>query len=60
MQTLPGPRKDFRDRITRPGDLIVMMAGARPIYGKQPLYFRSRTLKRRAALPADPPKRAHY
>lgn len=55
--TLPGPRKNGRDQITRPGDLIVIVAGKRPIYGVQPLYFRDPALARRARLPATIPAR---
>lgn len=51
-RSLPGPRKAPGGRITRPGHLLVIMAGCRPIYGIQPLYFRDRALRERAAYPA--------
>ncbi len=36
---LPGPVKDADGMITKPGDMIIYVAGYPAIYGKQPLYF---------------------
>ena len=43
----------------RPGDMLIFLAGGRPLYGRQWLYFRDRTFRRRAALaPPRPPRHA--
>lgn len=47
--SLPGLRRGFLGGI-KPGDMLVFVAGHRPIYGRQWIYFRDRELKRRAAL----------
>lgn len=52
---LPGPKKSghgANERITSPGDMLIFMAGHRPIYGKQMLYFLDPELARRAAFNA--------
>lgn len=51
---LPAATKDAGDRITAPGDMLVLVAGEAPIYGKQPLYFLDPVLRQRAAIP--PPR----
>lgn len=47
--SLPGLRKDMFGR-TRPGDMLVFVAGHRPIYGRQALYFRDRELAARSRM----------
>jgi type IV secretion system protein VirD4 len=49
---LPGPVKDARGQIVRPGDMLVFVAGFPAIYGKQPLYFADPIFKERAELRA--------
>jgi len=53
---LPGIRKGFWGRII-PGDMLIFIAGQRPIYGRQWLYFQDKVLKKRVALPPPEMKR---
>jgi type IV secretion system protein VirD4 len=50
---LPGPAKDADGKITKPGDMIIYVAGFPAIYGKQPLYFQDAVFAARAAV--NPP-----
>ena len=50
---LPGPTKDADGKITKPGDMIIYVAGFPAIYGKQPLYFQDAIFAARAAV--NPP-----
>ena len=50
---LPGATKDASGRITKPGDMIIYVAGYPAIYGVQPLYFQDETFAARAKV--DPP-----
>ena len=52
VMRLEGPRKDVSGNITRPGALIVIIAGMRPIYGTQVLYFRDHRLNQRSRMQA--------
>ena len=45
------------DILVEPGDLLIFYGGGRPIYGKQPLYFKYPELERRSRLP--PPDESH-
>lgn len=49
--SLPGLRRGLLGGV-KPGDMLVFVAGHRPIYGRQWIYFRDRELKRRAAMSA--------
>ncbi len=51
VMRLPGAKKDAEGNITEAGDMLIFAGGARPIYGKQPLYFKYPELARRANLP---------
>ena len=50
---LPGATKDASGRITKPGDMIIYVAGYHAIYGIQPLYFQDEVFAARAKV--DPP-----
>ncbi|SFK88891.1 type IV secretion system protein VirD4 [Nitrosomonas aestuarii] len=50
---LPGATKDASGRITKPGDMIIYVAGYPAIYGVQPLYFQDEVFAARAKV--DPP-----
>jgi type IV secretion system protein VirD4 len=50
---LPGPMKDAEGKITKPGDMIIYVAGFPAIYGTQPLYFQDETFTARAQV--NPP-----
>lgn len=50
VMRLPGPKKDGRGHITAPGDMLIFIAGQLPIYGKQVLYFKDKTLLERAKM----------
>jgi len=39
------------ERIVAPGDMLIFVAGTRPIYGKQILYFNDPELNRRSLIP---------
>ncbi|SOD22785.1 type IV secretory system conjugative DNA transfer family protein [Nitrosomonas ureae] len=47
-----GPEKDESGKITKPGDMIIYVAGYPAIYGKQPLYFQDPVFAARAAIAA--------
>lgn len=49
---LPGAKKDKDGRITKPGDMIIYVAGYPAIYGQQPLFFQDKTFLARAQIPA--------
>lgn len=63
IMRLTPPRKDARDIVTRPGAMLVFVAGHAPILGTQSLYFRDPVLppvpayRRRPALPVCPFRR---
>jgi type IV secretion system protein VirD4 len=50
---LPGLTKDADGKITKPGDMIIYVAGFPAIYGKQPLYFQDPVFSARAQV--NPP-----
>ncbi len=52
VMALPGPRKNAAGDIVEPGEMIVRVAGAPPIRGRQPLYFKDENFLARAKLPA--------
>jgi type IV secretion system protein VirD4 len=52
VMALPGPRKNQAGDIVEPGEMIVRVAGAPPIRGRQPLYFKDEFFLARAKLPA--------
>ncbi len=47
---LPAAKIDDEDNITEAGDLLIFPGGSRPIYGKQPLYFKYPELVRRSTF----------
>ena len=47
---LPSPEKDADGKITKPGDMIIYVAGYPAIYGKQPLYFQDEVFSARAKV----------
>ena len=49
---MTSPEKDAGGKITKPGDMIIYVAGYPAIYGKQPLYFQDSVFSARAAVPA--------
>ncbi len=49
---MTGPEKDAEGKITKPGDMIIYVAGYPAIYGVQPLYFQDETFAARAAVAA--------
>jgi len=49
---MTGPEKDAEGNITKPGDMIIYVAGYPAIYGVQPLYFQDETFAARAAVAA--------
>ena len=50
IRSLPAIRKGVTGAI-KPGDMLIFVAGHRPIYGRQKLYFQDKVLKARAAIP---------
>jgi type IV secretion system protein VirD4 len=57
VMRIPAPLKEgqgTQEKIIWPGDMLVFIAGHRPIYGKQMLYFFDDVLRARAEMP--PPK----
>ncbi len=50
VMRLPGPEKDRAGNISRPGDMLIFVAGLAPIYGQQVLYFRDPILSARAQV----------
>ena len=55
VMALPGPKKNAQGDIEEPGEMIIRVAGAAPIRGRQPLYFLDPVFLARAkiAAPAD-------
>ena len=55
VMALPGPKKNAQGDIEEPGEMIIRVAGAAPIRGRQPLYFLEPVFLARAkiAAPAD-------
>lgn len=51
VMRLPGPKKDKDGDILEPGDMLVFVAGRRPILGKQVLYFQNVEMARRSQMP---------
>lgn len=54
VRRLPGPIKEGADgtgSIKEAGDMLVIVSGASPIYGKQILYFKDPTFSRRSLVP---------
>jgi type IV secretion system protein VirD4 len=49
---LPAAVKDSKGNIIEPGDMLIFLAGNRPIYGKQILYFKDPVFSARAKIPA--------
>lgn len=49
---LPGLKKNSKGEATEPGDLLLFIAGQRPIYGKQLLYFKDKVFLDRAKMAA--------
>ena len=47
---LPAAKTNDEGDITEAGDLLIFLGGSRPIYGKQPLYFKYPELVRRSTL----------
>ncbi|MDR1744296.1 MAG: type IV secretory system conjugative DNA transfer family protein [Planctomycetota bacterium] len=52
VMAMPGPKKNAVGDIEEPGEMIVRVAGAAPIRGRQPLYFLDDTFLARAKVPA--------
>lgn len=55
IMRLPGPVKDASDRITKPGEMLVFVAGNPVIRGQQILYFNDPTFAARSKI-APPPQ----
>jgi type IV secretion system protein VirD4 len=49
---LPAAVKDSEGNIIEPGDTLIFVAGSRPIYGKQILYFKDPVFAARTKMPA--------
>lgn len=47
---LPGAQKDSAGKVTKPGDMLIFVAGNPTIYGKQILYFMDLTLSKRSKM----------
>lgn len=52
VMTMPGPEKDRRGMITKPGRMIVTVAGMPSVYGTQSLFFLYPEILRRNNMPA--------
>jgi len=52
VMALPGPKKNSAGDIEEPGEMIIRVAGAAPIRGRQPLYFFDDTFLARARISA--------
>ena len=52
VMALPGPKKNSVGDIEEPGEMIIRVAGAAPIRGRQPLYFFDDVFLARAKVPA--------
>jgi type IV secretion system protein VirD4 len=53
LMRLPGPVKEGQgeaQRIVSPGAMLIFIAGQKPIFGKQLLYFQDPTLSKRSAI----------
>ena len=51
VMRLPAAQTDDDQNILEAGDMLIFAGGARPIYGKQPLYFKYPELVRRSRIP---------
>ncbi len=51
IMALKKPRKDDAGRIVENGEMVIFVAGERPILGTQVLYFNDATFSRRAMIP---------
>ncbi len=49
---LPSSVKDVEQNITKPGDMLVFVAGFPPVYGKQILYFLDKIFSERSKVDA--------
>lgn len=54
IMQLPGPKKDSKDNIVEPGEMLVFVAGYPVIRGRQILYFRDPVFRERSEI--EPPK----
>jgi len=52
VMRLKAPTKDVRGEIVSPGNVLVFVAGRKPIVATQALYFRDPEFNRRVAIPA--------
>ena len=52
VMALPGPKKNAQGDIEEPGEMIIRVAGAAPIRGRQPLYFLEPVFLARAKIAA--------
>lgn len=52
VMSLKGAVKNEDNEIVEPGDMLIFSGGQKPIYGKQPLYFKDPELDRRSRIPA--------
>lgn len=52
VMRMQGPVKDANGRITKPGDMLLYVAGYPAVYARQPLYFQDPVFSARAAVPA--------
>jgi type IV secretion system protein VirD4 len=52
VMRIRAPEKDSGDRITSAGDIVVMVAGFAPVYGRQLLYFQDPTFLERCTVRA--------
>ena len=57
VMRLPAAKINDDDQLEAPGDLLIFFGGGRPIYGKQPVYFKYPELVRRSTLPV--PEESH-
>ena len=51
VMRLPAARKDAQGNVSEAGDMLIFIAGATPIYGKQILYFMDPVFSARAKFP---------
>ncbi len=49
---LPGPEKDSKGNIKKPGEMLIFSAGSPPVRGTQILYFKDPVFSARAKIPA--------
>ena len=52
VMRLPGAKKNAKGDIIRAGDMLIFVAGARPIYGRQILFFQDRVFLARSQVPS--------